>query len=353
MNGHRIPASKLDAYSMEYGSDMPVGLPELLENAVFGSDGLRYQRLRVKDQINRLNRPFFFSAWLQGELIGGYVLDKRRLRIGHDIVPGYYRGALVVKRENQGLGVGSELTRLAAQWQQNQSVGAGKPFVSYGCIDASNKRSLAVLEKHNTKIVGRLSMYMMYRQWPRVRCELVDIDKGRQEEVSALGQQVYSDCVVRDITPVNQSRVALLDADGVAISACVAETAFRIDTMGVAVDWATRLLVKPWPPARKRFDTNRFRYLSLTEVLIRPGCEAQWSAFVSSTLARYNLHFAAVYLDTRTSLFHQLRNSQPLGKWLHSGSGTICVVARLDDSDRIFPDLLDQDRPWCVWPVDA
>ncbi|MFK7892814.1 MAG: GNAT family N-acetyltransferase [Granulosicoccus sp.] len=328
---------------------MPEGLLELLQATVFGSDGLRYYRLNAEQQIRSLNDPVFFIARDSDQLIGGYILDRRSLQVAGEPVVGFYRGALAVHESWQAQGVGTGLTRCALQWQREMDAG---PSISYGCIDASNQRSLRTLGKHDTQVAARLSMYMMYRQWPRKRCSLTPLDATLNENHGTLMDEVYHDCQVRDVTPARQTK-ALLDRHGIAISASVRICAFRITTMSTAASLATRLLVSPWPPARKRFDPANFRYLSLSGVLIRSGCERHWSAFVSTLMAEAGVHFAMLHIDTKTELFHRLRNSQMLGRWLHSANGSVLVVTQICDRHGQLAKVHDSASRWCVWPVDA
>lgn len=330
-------------------STMPDGLVQLLESTTFGSDGLQYRRLCIQQQLQRFNHPEFFSAWSGNELIGTYVIDRRDLLIENLPLSGFYRGALAVRQSWQGKGVAKELARLALQWINNQ----GESTLSYGCIDADNKRSLAVLASQGATEVGRLSMFMMYRQWPRTACDLVPLNEALLEKQVLLGRQNFSDCLIRDITNNTQAGSALIDGDGIAISARMSLSAFRITRMSQFARWATRLFVTPWPPARKRFNPLCFRYLSLSDVVIRDGCETQWPAFVSTIMAKYGVHFSALYLDPRAEFFHRMRTSHFLGPIVHSSRGNISIVAKAGDCGNRLVDIHNDHRPWCVWPVDA
>jgi GNAT superfamily N-acetyltransferase len=341
------------------GGATPRGLIQLIESTTFGTDGLRYQRLNVKDQLSRLNDPEYFSAWKDDTLVGSYIVDRRTLTLDNKPCQGFYRGALAVAEPWQGRGVATALTQRAIEWQKT----CNTPSLSYGFIDNTNTRSLAVLDKHGTVCAGRLSMYMIYRQWPKPRCELVeldalnDLDKSEQlvndqARPTDPRQQIsmHANCIVQDITPGKQPALALIHQGKAIISAQVSRTAFKINSMGKFASWATKLCVSPWPPARRRFDPENFQYVSLANLTILPGYESCWSDFVSSVMAEHNVHFAVVYLDTRANTLKRLRESQPFGKLLHSSRGNIKIVARY--SDCATPPTRP-DQAWHVWPIDA
>ncbi|MBX2880853.1 MAG: GNAT family N-acetyltransferase [Granulosicoccus sp.] len=321
----------------------PNGLVTFLESITFGTDGLRYQRLDVARQMQRLNHPVFFSAWSGTDLVGSYILDRRNLMVHHQPMQGYYRGALAVHPSWQGKAIATKLTGKAMRWQEEQSASS----LSYGCIDKENLRSLKVLSKHGAEFVAHLNMLMLYRQWPRKQLELVPLDDQLKNNEDQLSAQTHKDCSVRDITVHANPGYALTDHEGIAISARVALTAFRIMSMSRFAIWSTRLFVTPWPPARRRFNPNHFSYLSLSNVLIRKGCESKWPAFVSTIMASHNVHFAAVYLDSGSSLFQTLRASQPLGRLRRNSKGNIHIVATFNG------DSVKSGAPWHVWPVDA
>ena len=335
------------------------GLVPLIEHTVFGSDGLRYKRLNVDAQLQRFNDPTYFQALLYGELVGSYVLDRRSLLIRNEAVTGYYRGVLAVATQMQGRGIGKRLTETAGRWLQETA--GDTPLLSYGCIDQSNKRSLHVLKSTGALPGPSLSMYMMYRQWPRARCELVTEDVVSVQACTALADEVYADCQIRDISDSNLPLLVLEDANGVAIAARIADNAFQITAMGTMARWGTRFLVSPFAPARKRFDPDQFRYLSLSNVLIRPGCESLLSDFVSTILARYHCHFAAVFVDPNSRLFQQIQKANRITSFMHSKKGSIQVVTRLLNKNEdlqeplkeVFSDSTQANHPIHLWPIDA
>lgn len=327
-------------------------LVPLVEATTFGSGGVQYRRLDVQSQLARFNDPVYFYAIAGHELVAAYVLDKRDLLICDKSVNGYYRGVLTVKSDFQGSGIGKRLTNTAMQWMRSQA--SESPVVSYGCIDQSNFRSMKLLQSTGATSVASLSMFMMYRQWPSVVCELDDLHASDVDELHAIAQHAYADCKIRDVTASRLPAKVLKDAKGIAVCARVGETRFQLSSMGRMAELSIRFLVKPFAVARKRFDPNCFRYISFNEVMIRPGCEALWPDFVSTVLAQNHIHFGAVYVDPRSQLFEQLRKAQPLTRILHSRTGSIHVVWQTFQPANLQTLALPGAHESVhVWPVDA
>lgn len=324
----------------------------LVEATTFGSDGLQYQRLSVQSQLDRFCEPVFFHAIAKDKLVGVYVLDKRNLLINGIPVRGYYRGILVVEPSFQGNGVGRSLTKAALAWLAEEA--KTQPVVSYGCIDSSNKRSMNLLQSTGASIGTTLSMYMMYRQWPSINCKLDSMHTSHASSVHSLKQDLHKDYQVRDVSDSRLPGLVLQDANGVAICARVSTTSFRISNMGRMAAISTRLFVKPFSAARKRFDPDCFRYVSFSDVLIRPGCEKLWPRFVSTALARYECHFGAVYVNTHCRLFTQMQKAQPFARLLHSSTGSINVVWQtFDNVNGKHIALPENTANFHIWPVDA
>ncbi|MFK8079650.1 MAG: GNAT family N-acetyltransferase [Granulosicoccus sp.] len=327
-------------------------LISLVEATVFGSDGLRYRRLNVQSQLDRFCAPSYFHAMADNELVGVYVVDKRDLLFNGSPVRGYYRGVLAVDKTFQGMGVGKALTTSAMQWMADNA--QGQPAISFGCIDQSNQRSLALLKTTGANVGASLSMYMMYGQWPSVRCKLDALSGELVDEARALANDLYADCAVRDVSASRLPGWICRDTYGIAISARVATTSFQITRMGGMAEWSTRLLVKPFAPARKRFDPDDFRYVSFSDVVIRPGCEKLWRQFVSTVLAKYQCHFGAVYVDPGSRLFTHLQKAQMFSSLLHSSKGSINVVwQQFHNASGAHIELSGEKSIVQLWPVDA
>ena len=347
-------------------------VPALVESIDFGTDGLKYQRRDVSEQIGRFNSPVWFHAMYGAELAGVYLLDRRDLLLDDQPLSGYYRGVLAVGTRWQGQGIGRQLVQSAMQWMASQAEGAhvqnvhaqdahshahakGNAVVSYGCIDQSNTRSLELLRSSGAIAGPALSMYMMYRQWPRETCQLEPIGEKHADNLAQLTNSVYGKCRLRDISPSRLPGFVLEDDDGIAVSARVSLTHFRIASMGAAATWSTRLFVRPFAPARKRFDPDAFRYVSFSDVLIRPGSENQWPRFVSTVLAKYGCHFGALYVDPASDLFAALQSSSRFSRWLHSSKGSIQLVMQVLPN-KASGSLLTDDKFTSgvyLWPVDA
>lgn len=341
-----------DSISITIAAQPQAGVVELVESLVFGTEGLKYQRLDVRAQLGRFNEPTYFHATVDSLLVGVYVMDRRDLLIDGKPVTGYYRGVLAVALQWQRRGVGKRITNAAMGWLAAKS--HNEPIVSYGCIDKNNTRSLKLLGSVGAAVGPSLSMYMMYRQWPKVRCKLDAMEELHQASIHQLADIVYKDCGVRDVSPSPLKGLVLQDEKGTAICARVTPTRFRITRMGVVEKWTTAVFVTPFSVARKRFDPSDFRYVSFSNVLIRPGSESLWPDFVCTVLALHSCYFGAVYVDPTSNLYSQLNKSGLIGRLFHSSEGSINVVLQsFGTASSTVQGVDSADVATHLWPIDA
>ena len=334
-------------------TSLPPSLPALIESVAFGTAGLRYRRTDAAAQLDRLHDPVFVAARDGAALLGGYALDRRALLVGARPVAGVYRGALCVAPGAQGRGVGRALAARGRAWIDELARTAGAPVLSWGCIDEGNHRSLAVLRREGAEPIAGLAMFMLYRQAPRERVALETLPPGRDPRERVALAAALDDCAVRDVTPSALPGLALVDGHGIRVGARVAPSGYRIETMGRALDALVRVGVTPFPPARRRFDPDAFRYVRLADVTLREGCERDWKPFVSAVLARHGAHFGMAFVDPTSRLHARLRRIGPLGPLVHSGDAALRVMARWSPpgADATAPGL--PAGPLALAPVDG
>lgn len=382
-----------DAIDIQISEHPHDRLVSLVEATVFGSGDLQYRRLGVKAQLERFSKPAFFHAIdAEGKLVGVYILDERDLSVAGRLVKGYYRGVLAVDESHQGQGIGRLLVVKARQWAAENRGVAKKNTVSaseisengdsnhaasvntfnkntaqiiasndechevlsFGCIDKSNRRSLALLQSSGAYVAATLTKHTMYRQFPSVCCSLTRLKKKHVIDSNNLDAELYADCLVKDITRDCLAPLALIDGQGIAISARVFPSAFNIIQMGPAASLVTQWFVKPFPTANKRFNPENFTYVSFSDILIRQGCERLWSRFVSTVLSEHNCHIGIAYVDPSSQLFVRLQKTSVLSRFMRPGQGSINVVLQTHDLDAVNDAKLRRNAmPVKLYPIDV
>lgn len=283
----------------------PPGYAMFLEQQAFGSEGLRYRRLGMAERLAHLPGAHFLSLEHKGQLAGSYVLMPLVVHRPQGVMDGCYRGLLSVTPKWQGQGLGAALVSVARELLAADAAANHRPLLGWGCIESDNTRSLRTLQASGGVPLGVLESSTVYRQWPREKVELVQLDPQQQADIQAAVLECQSDCALRMAQAGGGSYYAVTGEAGILAGARVLRTQVDMLNIGGAWDFLDRHLLRYSKAARRRFDPHCFTYLSLSELVIRPGLEKLWPRFLSSLLARHGCYMAMLVLDPRSRLHQQ------------------------------------------------
>lgn len=341
---HEDAASGLSVHALpHFGRDF-LGL---LENTEFGGGGLRYRRLDVAGQLARLPAANFLELRRGDTLIGTYVLADRTLDVGGATLSGIYRGLLALRPSASGQGLGRYFLDRTFRWLGEQA--GDRPTLSWGCVESNNRRSLALLRSLGASRIGTLESMIAYRQWPRVR---VGIDRlTASAAVRSALLRSNEDCGLRYAAESTAPFYAVTDEDGIVAGARASLTRVNMISSGGAWDFFYDKCLRHVPAARRRYDPQNFRYLRLSDVVVRAGRERIWIDLLSTLLARHEAYMAMFLLDARSRTYARLRTAGLFGRFAQSTRQRIDVLA---SSWNIGTDRLAAiaARPMAIGPLD-
>ncbi len=329
----------------------PPDLVELLGRIPFGSEGIRYRRLGVEEQLARLKDAVFLRLLREDRLVGVYALSAGRLEFGDVGFSGVYRGPLGVEPDMQGTGLGREIVTRTLAWLERQALESGRPTVSYGCIEQSNVRSLALLRSLGARELGSLRTLSVYRQWPRRRIGVERLGDGDRAAVRLAVASMRRDCGLRAAAGAAGEYFAVTDSAGVVVGAAASVTRIDFQRIGGPWDWLSRTLFRMVPAARRRFDPRDFAYLRLDDVVARPGHEHLWPDFLSTLLAEHRIHMAMFALDPRAELTARLAGAGLFGRVTAALQQEVAVLASGWNLNRISLDAMAR-KPLGLGPPD-
>jgi GNAT superfamily N-acetyltransferase len=298
-----------------------------LEAMRFGTSGLCYRRLGVRQQLERLPASVFLELYKGSSMAGTYVISQAPLEASAGAPHGVYRGLLTVHPDARGAGLGRRLIRQTFDWIEARARQTDRPVVSWGCIERDNLRSLRALESMGARRIGVLESLTAYRQWPRETLKIEQLD-GRWAEAIEAGLSItYGDCGLRLPATGNGTYMALALGDTVIAGARVSLTRVDMATTGGAWDFLHRYLLRHVPAARRRFDPHNFTYLRLSDVIIREGKERLWKDLLGTLMAMHGVHMAMFMVDPRSRASELLKNAGIFGRLTASTRQEVAVLA--------------------------
>lgn len=322
----------------------------LLRDLDFGSDGLEYRRLNVEEQLALLPSPAFLELTIGDAVAGSYMLASAPLKAGGERVQGVYRGLLGLRPEARQLGLGRTLVEAALNTLERRALETRAPVLTWGCIESANRRSMELLTSLGAEPLAELESLTVFRQWPRRRIETTDLDQADPILDDALGE-TYADCAVRAVLARSGRYHAVVDDSGIVAGARASVTRVDMRRTGSFWDAAWQGLLRFIPPARRRFDPADFRYLRLSDVVVRPGSESVWRDLLPTLLAEHDSYLAMFVLDPRSRARELLGTANLFGRFTASTRQRVQVVAHSWNLRPTFEGAL-RSQPLAIGPLD-
>jgi GNAT superfamily N-acetyltransferase len=322
-----------------------------LEHTEFGSAGLRYRRLDVARQLARFQNAVFLELRRKEELVGTYGISQAALDYSGTTTEGLYRGLLSLGPDARGQGLGQFLVNNTFAWIGAQALAQKQPVMSWGCIERQNERSLAMMRGAGATRLGTLQSLMAYRQWPREQVDVEILQTDDRDSLDAALDSTWSDCGIRDLSHSSGPYFTVKDAAGIVAGARATPAAIDMLTSGALWETVYERLLRYVPAARRRFDPHEFRYLRLSELVVRPGTERAWRKFLPTLLARHGMYFAMFVIDPRSQVATLLNRSGLFGQIAARTRQRIDVLVNgwnlpTDQIDRLAR------RPIAIGPLD-
>ncbi|MEL7450536.1 MAG: GNAT family N-acetyltransferase [Pseudomonadota bacterium] len=299
----------------------------LLERTRFGTAGLRYRRLDVAGQLAALPRPLFVSLRRADEIVGTYALARMPIHTAAQTYEGIYRGALSVDEGSQGQGLGRFMVTRTLAWLGDVARDTGRTLISYGCIERTNERSLALLKSLGARQLGTLRTQLVYRQWPRAKVKLLRLDAQADPWVGDMQQAADADCALRLGAQAKGSFFACSDGKGVAAAAFARLIRLDFDRIGQPWDALYDYLLAHIGPARRRFDPHNFTYLKLDSPVVGNDDASMWPDFISTLMAEFGTHMAMITLDPARPAYRLLEQAGVFSGFSRATQQHLAVMA--------------------------
>lgn len=323
----------------------------MLSGLRFGGDGLKYRRLNVAEQLARLPSPSYVELELNGHLVGSYMLANTSLESGKGPIDGVYRGLLGLEPDARDRGLGRTLVAETLRWIERCAIQAERPLLSWGCIEASNVRSMELLGSLGAERLGELESLTVFRQWPKRSIDAQRLEADALGDIEQGLATSYADCALRSVAGDTNGYWAVTDDTGIVAGARALLTRVDMTRTGSAWDAAWQRLLRFIPPAKRRFDPRNFTYLRLSDVVVRAGHEDVWRELLPTLLAEHDAYLGMFVLDTDSEARRRLGRAGLFGRLTASTRQRIAILAH---SWNVSSSQVDEFRrlPLAIAPLD-
>lgn len=335
----RIAADPALAATITASTTRPDDFVTALASARFGSTAPRYRRINVDAQLDRLHDPVYFTLRRHGDAVGTYCVDRQPLQLGQRDIDAAYRGLLSIAEGHQRHGLGRWLVRSALGWLRENAA----PALCYGCVDATNRRALALLAGEGAVPIGELQVFTLYRQFPRRRIAVDTVAAPPAGEVEAM-LAASAPCIeLADRTPPRGGGAYRVVRGGgeILAGAHVSMTRLDLDPLQGVAGFVVERLMPRFPPGHRRFNPRNFAYLRLNHLYAPIEHAATWPRFIESLMAGHGVHFAVLVLDPTGPTFATLRGAGLPGALSRRFAQRVSVLSAGVDTEAA---LLDQIR---------
>lgn len=296
----------------------------LLQQTIYGTEGVRYRQTGQGEKIHQLHNPKFFHLYDHRELIGFYCLDQRLLTFPGASVSGYYGRYLAVRSDKQGKGYG-QLLKSTAVNHIEQTVATPHLFYSY--IEGKNTRSMAASLRENFESVARLKTFMFRRFSPQVdprfrQASLVDRNLPMQlvkHQYNAYGFQNFSN--------INyQNNYFTLEENGQILAGVHANPIlWKIVHIPGRLGSIIKYIAPFVPGLRRFFNPAQQTFVVLEGVFVDQTRPELLSVLLESVLGHFERHTAMWQIDERDPLL-PLLNNVDMGRFSQFQPGVITHV---------------------------
>ena len=322
----------------------------LIGRTVWGSGNTRYRINDAREKLALLNGSQFITSRIGRCLVGVYVLRPKRVAIGENTYPAFYRTYLAVDPEHSGRGYGALLVEKAREHYREKLGGAG---LLYGYIEADNSSSLRVSQLAGYESIATFETAVFSRLRPREHVGLRRLEVREKTAAVTDLEALYAGHNFRDFgQSLDVERYFILEDDkGIAAGVQVETCDWVIKRLAGVSGFLLVHLVWRTPVLRRLFDARRCRFLKLGNLYARLGAEASLFALMESVLSHHRVGSAMILHDPRSPVFRRLERSGAFG-FLNSGvNATVHVMA--EKSRLILADEQHlKDHPIVISPLD-
>lgn len=285
---------------------------EFLQGIVWGSGGGQYTMPKVADSLNRLQDPHFFSLTQNGQLVAVTSINYKTTTLQGQTYPACYSYGIAVHPAQRGLGLGTLMAEHRLRYGLDLM---GPKGLFYGYIEADNINSLKTITKVGSKSFGQYQALFLSRLFPRHQARVQKLDEPMKEQMVTLLSRQYGSHALTDLDQSvrGDEYYILREKEEIVAGVQCHKQQLTIKHMPGASGLFLARVLPHLPAVRRLFPERNLHFLTFGNIYGKPGREGTVFSLLEALLARHRLHFAMIYMDSRSPVYQRLAAARKFG----------------------------------------
>lgn len=323
----------------------------LVEQALWGTHGVRYRIQGAKEDVSRMPEPSFLLLKSEGKAVAAFAHAKKTVEIAGRSLNATYQGMLAADRNAQGKGYGRKMVEAALHHALDRATG---PELIYAYVEAGNERSLKIFRSLGYEELAIFHAIPLSRFSPKENPRVELADESLLAELSSLlMEQEKASALIEFHHSLRASDVYTLRSEGKILAAfqVIPQHMELVSLPGITQRVALSILPKI-PILGSYADFSHLNFLRIGNIYCREGFESAFFDLASAVLARTRLKVLIAFWDKRSPVYARIARKGSWGLLNKMGETPLHVMGycgKLSEKDR---STLHQ-MPLNISPVDA
>lgn len=277
------------------------GIPEVgisfFENTNWGSAGMVYERKNSSELIRQLKDPYLFAVQQEEEIVGTAVFCHSNPLVQLTPVNTYFIRYFAASDAIRGKKI---IKHAAGKVMEAVREGETQKTIYVGCVEKGNARSFHIVTGAGYEVLGTLCVLAFSRFFPKPQngLEQINTQAGRTEVIQLLTQFYKKHVLVHfDYLFLRDNYFVIRNKQNEIIAGCQFHRAhWAINHMPGLIGKIIMGVLPNIPGINRIFNPNRFEFLALEGLYVKPGYEKILHQLIEGLLYKEKLNSALIWV---------------------------------------------------------
>ncbi len=324
-----------DSFRILRHEGIPAEALAFLDEIAWGSEGAVYENKNTKEHSRHIHRPVLMAIHSGDQILATAVFCHTKVGIAASYLNCYYVRYFASSPKIRGQGL---IKKYGIRVMELVREDVHAPTVFCACVERGNKPSFKTVQSAGYQHTWTATTNGFSRFFPRSMegVEQVTTPTQREEVLALLGTQYREHALVQFDSIFLHDQYYILRIKGQIVAGLQYHRAHWV--VNRMAGWSGKLLLKILPqiPLLNRiFNPNKFEFLALEGIYIRPGFEKEWGRLVEDVLVKTGMRSAMYWMGATCPIRERIQGAVGPGL-LHPfvKDSDVYVMASFHDVDK-------------------